>query len=58
MVMGVLLEVIRELIDTGAQQSNLNFRRSGIPCGALKITDDFLLGFCIQRHVISQIKHF
>jgi hypothetical protein len=48
MVLGVRLEMLRQLIDAGGQQRDLYFRRPGIAGTPLKVLDDLLRGFGIQ----------
>jgi hypothetical protein len=46
----VLFEVRGQVVDTGGQQGNLNFRRTGIALGALKIGDDAGFDFGCKCH--------
>src|SRR5262245_24025212 len=49
-ILAVFLEVTGQVVDTGSQQCDLHFGRTGIALGALKISDDFCLVGSLNGH--------
>lgn len=51
-ILDVILEVLGQMIDALAEQSDLHFRRAGIPLVNPELLDDFLFLLLSNSHVL------
>ena len=50
-ILAMFLEMTGQAVDACGQERDLNFRRSGITLGALKIGNDLCFGCVVESHL-------